>query len=180
MTRYLQLLFVRLGVLPFLLLIAVVVFADRLGQFPVRSQLSECSSAVVLPDACCGRPDVRTSDRGVRPFRWNHHSPDLGRRATGNGRRLYGDAGHGLAGDNTGHLCRRRRGHVHRGGQRHRRSYFRRVPFHDDARDGVGRLRHSALHDGRPPVYGMPVEFGDSLGFGHMLGIPRPFWSRSS
>ena len=60
--------------------------------------------------------------------------------------------------------------------ERRRRGPVQRLALHDDARHGVDRLRHRALSDRWRSGLRHAPEFGDVFGFGSWFGLPAPVW----
>lgn len=174
MTRYLQLLFVRLGVLPFLLLIAVVVFAFISDNFMSGRNLLNVvrqSSYLTLVavgqmfalltggfDLSVGTTIALTSVVGATAMAAAYTAmPDM----------VWLAITLGIFAGVAAGTCI---GAVNGIGV----SIFGVSPFMMTLGMASVGFGIALYMTGGTPVYGMPVEFGDSLGFGNILGIPAP------
>ena len=145
--RFVQLAFMRLGVLPFLLLIAIVVFTLLSDNFLTQRNLlnvARQSTYLIMVsmgqmfalltggfDLSVGTMLAITSVVSATAMAVAYATmPDAVALAIALGL---------LGGFAAGALDRHR--------QRHRRGAIQRLAVHDDARHGLDRLRHRALHD---------------------------------
>ena len=169
--RKLQQIFVAVGVLPFLLVMAIVVFALMSDNFLSGANLANVVRQSSYLTIVVAGADAGAADRRLRPLGRHHPGADLRRR--------------------------RPRDVRHRGGYRNALARHRR---RDPGRlrcglavgicNGIGVALFSvspfimtlgmasvgfgiALYlTGGMPVYGMPFEFCDIFGFGMLFGIP--------
>ena len=175
--RFLRAAFVRLGVLPFLLLIAIVVFTLLSDNFLTQRNLlnvARQSTYLIMVsmgqmfalltggfDLSVGTTLAITSVVGATAM-----AAALRRDARCRGARDRARPARGL---------RRRALDRHR--QRRRRRALQRLAVHDDARHGLDRLRHRALHDrGRAGLRHAARRSANVFGFGSWLGIPAPVY----
>ena len=169
--------FVRLGVLPFLVVLALIVFTAMSDNFlSVRNLTNVVRQSVYLTivslgqmlalftggfDLSVGTILALTSVVGAMVMAMTY--------AAHAGRAARGDRGRRAGGDRGG---RRRSASATASAS----SAFGVSPFIMTLGMSSVGFGIALFLTGGVPVYGMPVEFGDIFGFGSFLGVPVPIW----